>query len=227
MGRTPRVDIGNEIYHVLNRSNARTKIFHKEGDYYSFINILTEAKNKFDIRILAFCIMPNHWHLVLHPKNNGDLARFVGWVTLTHTQRYHSHQDTIGLGHIYQGRYKSFIVQNESYLFRLCRYVERNALRAGLVDNAHKWKWGSAWIRLHGSKKQKELLSPWTDEMPDDYEYLLNTTDDSDEAKSDIEEIRMSTKRDRPYGDERWIKNTTERFGTQSVLRARGRPKSK
>ncbi len=87
MGRIPRVDVGNIIYHVINRANARLPLFENDDDYELFEEILTQAKEKFDIRILSYCIMPNHWHLVLYPKNDGDVSMFMQWLTLTHTQR--------------------------------------------------------------------------------------------------------------------------------------------
>ena len=85
MGRAPRVDIGNEIYHVLNRANNRMTIFEKDKDYEAFESILKEAKDRYLMRILSFCLMPNHWHFILYPRNDGDLNKFMHWLTLTHT----------------------------------------------------------------------------------------------------------------------------------------------
>src|SRR5258707_5271366 len=92
--------------------------------------------------------MPNHWHLVVRPQHDGDLSRFVGWVTLTHTQRWHARQHTVGSGHAYQGRFKSFPVEADDHFLTLCRYVERNALRAALVVRAEEWRWSSLAQRL-------------------------------------------------------------------------------
>src|SRR3989344_9525362 len=111
MGRPPRVAIGNVVYHVINRANSRMLIFKKDGDYQAFEQILEEAKEKYPMRILAYCLMPNHWHLVLYPTSDEDLPRFMRWITLTHTQRWHARYNNIGYGHLYQGRYKSFPVQ--------------------------------------------------------------------------------------------------------------------
>jgi len=138
MPRIPRVDIKDEIYHVINRANARLPIFFNEKDYLLFDSILVEGKTKFDMRILAYCLMPNHFHLVLWPMEDGDLQRFMQWVTLTHTQRWHSQNKTIGTGHLYQGRYKSFLIQKDNHLLSAIRYVERNPLRAKLVTKAEK-----------------------------------------------------------------------------------------
>jgi len=88
------------------------------------------------MRILAYCLMPNHWHRVLYPRADGDLAKFMQRITLTHTQRYHSKSRTVGYGHIYQDRYKSLPVESGRDFLALVRYVERNANRAALVKRA-------------------------------------------------------------------------------------------
>lgn len=147
MPRIKRVDVGGEIYHVINRANARVQIFDGDSDYKQFESILEEAVEKFDMRLLAYCIMPNHFHLVLYPKMDGDLSKFIGWLTNTHTRRWHTTKQTMGHGHLYQGRYKSFLCQKDNHLLALLRYVERNAKRAGLVKKAEYWKWSSAWVR--------------------------------------------------------------------------------
>ena len=136
MPRITRTDVREEIYHVLNRANASVQIFNNDEDYQIFESILGEAIEKFDMRLLAYCIMPNHWHLVLYPKQDGDLARFMGWLSNTHTRRWHASKGTIGEGHLYQGRYKSFLCQDDNHFLTLARYVERNAKRANLVKNA-------------------------------------------------------------------------------------------
>ena len=136
MPRAIRTDVGNYCYHVINRANARLPIFFKEEDYVLFEQVLEEAKEKYDMRILAYILMPNHFHLVLYPKNDGDLSKFMQWLTLTHTQRWHNQKMTRGTGHLYQGRYKSFLIEEDNHLLSVIRYVERNALRANLVKKA-------------------------------------------------------------------------------------------
>ncbi len=136
MGRALRINVGNYVYHVLNRANARAQIFDDDKDYQLFEQILTEAKEKYDMRLLSYCLMPNHWHFVVHPKKDGDLSKFMNWLTLTHTQRWHARKKTTGQGHLYQGRYKSFLCQDNNHFLILARYVERNALRANLTDKA-------------------------------------------------------------------------------------------
>src|SRR4051794_17979624 len=139
MGRALRTDVGGLVYHVLNRANARLPLFAKAGDYDAFERVLSEAHDRYGTRILAYCVLPNHWHLVLWPEKDGELSRFTGWLTLTHTQRWHAHYHNVGSGHLYQGRFKSFPVESDEHLLTVCRYVERNPLRAGLVERAEDW----------------------------------------------------------------------------------------
>lgn len=223
MARQLRAAAPDIVYHVLNRANGREKIFQKEKDYIAFEKILLEAKEKFDMRILSFCIMPNHWHLILYPKTAESLSQFMRWITHTHTQRYHTHYHSIGCGHLYQGRYKSFPVQDDNYFLQVCRYTERNPIRAGLVEKIGDWRWSSAWIRMDGSPEQKKLLSNWPIEYPDYYEKWANTLSEDEEEK--LEKIRHSLKRSCPFGEIKWVTDIAQKLGLESTLRERGRPK--
>jgi len=220
MGRVPRVDIGDVVYHVLNRANNRTRLFASDKQYREFFDVFEEALAFVPMRILAFCLMPNHWHLVLYPKNDGDLSAFMQWVTLTHTQRYHAKTKTIGHGHVYQGRYKSFPVEQNEYFLTLMRYVERNAKRAALVEKAEQWPWSSLYARCVCSEEQKKLLSPWPVEIPDDYVTWVNES----QPKEEIENIRYAIKRSRPFGGEWWVSKMVKQFGLESTGRNPGRP---
>ncbi|MEY3784367.1 MAG: hypothetical protein RLZZ230_689, partial [Candidatus Parcubacteria bacterium] len=174
MSRITRVDVGDEVYHVLNRANARVQIFDNDTDYKQFEAILEEAVDKYNMRLLAYCVMPNHWHLVICPRNDGDMQLFMSWLSNTHTRRWHVSKNTVGQGHLYQGRYKSFLCQQDDHLLTLLRYVERNAKTANLVKKAEEWKWSSVWRRESGTIEQKNILSAWPTEIPDDYLGLLN-----------------------------------------------------
>lgn len=217
MGRAPRSTVGNIIYHVLNRSNGRFTIFRKDKDYLAFEKILAEAKRKYPIRLLAYCLMPNHWHLVLQPYEDNDLSSFMRWVTLTHTQRWHAHTKSIGYGHLYQGRYKSFPVQKDEHFLQLARYVERNAKRAGLVDRAEAWPWSSLHQRQSGNADQ-QLLSSWP--VPPDSDYLAWVN--APQPKEELEVIRYAIKRGRPYGSEAWVTRTVQRLGLETTMRQQG-----
>ncbi len=112
------------VYHVLNRANFRSRLFRSPAHYQAFLAVVEESLTFVPMRILAYCLMPNHWHLVLYPRGDGDLAKFLQRVTMTHTQRYHAKTRTVGYGHVYQGRYKSLLVESDGHFLALVRYVE-------------------------------------------------------------------------------------------------------
>lgn len=221
MGRALRTDVGGYVYHALNRANARAKIFKTDKDYQLFETVVEEAKDRAGMRILSYKIMPNHWHFVLYPEKDGDITKFMGWLTLTHTQRFHSNKKTVGQGHLYQGRYKSFLCQDDHYFLRLVRYVERNALRAGLVKKAQDWRWSSVWRRESGTEKQKGLLDSWPVEMPKNYLKWLNEP----QPQSEEDAIRKSIRRGNPYGEDSWVEKMIKNFKLEITVRGRGRPK--
>ncbi|MFZ2522374.1 MAG: transposase [Minisyncoccia bacterium] len=222
MARIERIDVGGEIYHVINRANARVRIFDNENDYKQFESILEEAVEKFGMRLLGYCIMPNHWHLVLYPKNDGDLSKFMGWLTNTHTRRWHTVKNTIGHGHLYQGRYKSFLCQKDVHLLTLLRYVERNAKRAKLVNKAEDWKWSSVWRREHGTQNQKKILYSWPIDIPNNYLNYLNES----QPEEELESVRKSINKNVPFGGSMWVGKTVDKFRISQTLRNVGRPKN-
>jgi putative transposase len=140
MSRGPRYAPGGLVYHALNRAVARLPLFEKDADYDAFVRVLAEALDKYPLRILVFVVMPNHWHFVLWPETDRQLTDFCRWLAHTHSMRWHAHYHTSGTGHIYQGRFKSFPVQSDEHLYAVCRYVERNPLRANLVARAEQWR---------------------------------------------------------------------------------------
>jgi len=211
------------VYHVLNRSNGRLPLFESDGDYWAFETVLAEAVARTPMRLLAYCVMPNHWHLVLWPEHDGDLSRCVGWLTLTHTQRWHTAHETVGTGHLYQGRYKSFPVQEDGHFLAVCRYVERNALRAGLVAVAEEWRWSSLWRRERGDAASRALLSEWPVERPADWLGRVSNAPPEPELAA----LRVCAQRGRPYGGDRWVDGTVSRYGLQSTMRSPGRPRKR
>ena len=131
---------------MLNRGNARAEVFHKADDYAAFLRLIPLGVERLPMRILAFCLMPNHFHLVLWPCDDGDLGRFMQWLLTSHVRRYHRHYHTSG--HVWQGRFKAFPIQQDEHLVAVLRYVERNPLRAKLVRRAENWTWSSLHERL-------------------------------------------------------------------------------
>jgi putative transposase len=221
MGRPLRVAPGGLVYHVLNRANGRQRLFDDDGDFSAFERVLMQACERVSMRLLAYCVMPNHWHLVVWPQQDGDLSRFMNWLTLTHTQRWHTHRQTVGTGHLYQGRFKSFVVQTDEHLVTVCRYVERNALRAGLVERAEAWQWSSLWRKTNGGTQQHTLVSEWPIARPTDWVGRVN----ADEAGEELRRLRQSVVRSQPFGELNWVAATIERFGLVSTIRNEGRPR--
>jgi putative transposase len=223
MPRSARVDIGNEIYHVINRANGRLQIFEKDEDYRLFEKLLSETKELFDMRILAYCLMPNHFHLVLYPKNDGDLGLFMHRLSNSHTRKVHALTNTNGSGHLYQGRYKSFLIDKENYLLAVIKYVERNSVRAKLSNSCEDWQWGSAYRRIYGTIQQKKLIDEESFQLPDNYLKWINSTENLEILNS----IRVSVKKDIPYGREKWVDNMVLKYHLESTLKSQGRPRKK
>jgi len=148
MPRTARACQGGFCYHVLNRGNARRTVFHKDGDFAAFVKLLRQAEERTPVRILAYCLMPNHFHLAVWPRHDGDLSDFMMWLLTAHVRRYHRHYHSSG--HVWQGRFRSFPIQEDDHLLTVLRYIERNPLRAGLVDSADLWPWSSVAARRGG-----------------------------------------------------------------------------
>lgn len=221
MGRPLRVAAGGYVYHVLNRANARTRIFRKDDDYAAFEQVLAEALiHVSGMRLLSYCLIPNHWHLVVWPRRDGELSDFGHFLSLTHTQRWHAHYHLTGTGHLYQGRFKSFPVAEDGHFFTVCRYVERNALRAGLVKRAEAWRWGSLWRRRQGDADLLQLLSRWPIAEPTNWIDIVNQP----QPDAELTRLRTSVQRGRPYGDEAWSAKTATKLGLESTFRSRGRP---
>ena len=209
------------MYHVLNRGNARATVFRKDGDFAAFERILSEGLDRYDVEMYAYQIMPNHWHFLLRPGQDGEMGRLLRWVTATHTMRYHAHYATSGQGHVYQGRFKSFPIQDDGHFLVACRYVERNALRAGLVDRAEDWRWGSLWRRIQQTAPEPKLLSACPVRRPENWVAHVNKP----LTEKEIQAVRLCANRGRPLGDAAWIELTARKLGLESTLRSPGRPK--
>ena len=220
MPRPLRTVPGGLVYHVLNRGNGKRRIFEHDGDYLAFEGVLAEMQQRIPMRILAWCVMPNHWHLLLWPRQDGDLSTYMRLVTLTHTQRRHAFHASAGTGHLYQGRFKSFVVQDDKHFLTVSRYVEANALRGKLVQRAEDWRWGSLWRVLQGKVDQAPTIHPWPVPRPSDWLTYVNQP----AGVVEVEALRRCAQRGRPYGGETWAARMAEQLGLKSTLRPRGRP---
>jgi len=209
------------VFHVLNRGVGRMQLFSKEKDYAAFEGLLEETWESRPVRICAYCLMPNHWHFVLWPERDGDLAAFMQQLSTKHVRRWQLHRRKVGYGHVYQARYKSFPVEEEEYFYQVVRYVERNALRAALGERAEAWRWSSLWRRSSGTPEQKQLLSDWPVAYPKDWCKLVNEP----QTEAEVDAIRRCVARGQPYGGEDWVRRTAEELGLESTLRAPHRPR--
>ena len=206
---------------MLNRANARMPIFTKDEDFIAFETVLEEAVARTGTRLLSYCVMGNHWHLVVWPREDDELSRFVGWLTLTHTQRWHAHRKSTGSGHLYQGRFKSFPVQDDAHFHTVCRYVERNALRANLVKRAEDWRWSSLHRWYSGTADEKALLSAWPLRRSAGWLEHVN----SSQTDAELTALRRSVNRGSPFGDETWATTATKKLGLEITTRPQGRPR--
>jgi putative transposase len=202
---------------VLNRGNCRAEVFHKEGDYAAFVDLLAAANNRLPLRILGYVLMPNHFHLVLWPRAAGDLSRWMQWLLTSHVRRYHRHYHSSG--HVWQGRFKAFPIEQDEHLVTVLRYVERNPLRANLVERAEDWRWSSlAW---RAKARRPAMLAKWPVPCPRNWVEHVNTP----QTEAELEALQRSIDRGSPFGDERWQRRVANRLGLEASLRPRGRPK--
>ena len=224
MPRPPRITEPGLVYHILNRRVMRLAIFKKDRDYAAFEAVLGESLYRPDAaKLLAYCLMPNHWHLIVRAGPRSNLSTWMQWLAVTHTHRWHAHHHTAGQGPLYQGRFKCFPIQADVHFLIACRYVEANARRAGLAPRAESWRWGSAWLREQaGPPSGKPLLSEWPVDRPRNWLAEVNREMDEEMFKR----VQQCVARGTPLGGERWTKSVAGRLGLDLTLRGRGRPRT-
>lgn len=216
MPRTARSAATGVCYHVINRGNCRATVFARPADYRGFLELIEAAQERAPLGLLAACIMPNHFHLVVVPREPGHLGRWMQWLLTTQVRRYHRREGTSG--RIWQGRFKAFPIERDEHLLTVMRYVERNALRAGLVDDARRWAWGSlAW---RTEPRYRTMLAEAPSALPADWAGWVNAA----QTPAELAELRVCVNRQRPYGSGDWVKRTAAELGLESSLRCVGRP---
>jgi putative transposase len=223
MPRVARSAPPGYIYHVLNRSVGKMHMFRRDADYDAFQRIMLDAYQRHPIRILSYCVLASHWHFVVWPRKDGQLTDFFRWLTHTHAMRWRVSHHTVGYGHLYQGRFKSFPIQRDDHLLTACRYVERNPLTAGLVSRIEEWRWSSLWVRLRGDEKLRSILADPPLPFPADWIERVNRP----LTRKELDRFEASLKRGRPFGNERWTSQTAARLGLQHTIRPEGRPRKK
>ena len=198
MPRRTRVAIPGAIFHVINRGSRKGRLFETEADYLTFERLLRQTIDRFDVSVFAYCLMPNHWHLVASPAPEATLSRAMQWLTGTHARRWHLRRGTTGEGAVYQGRFKAIPIQTDWRFLWVCRYVERNACRAGLVDRAEAWRWSSMWQREHHT--EVPWLRAWPVPRPVDWLERVNRP----ETASELDAFRTLVRRNLPFGTSEW-----------------------
>jgi putative transposase len=179
MPRTIRACFGGHVYHVLNRGNGQADVFHSLEDFASFVGLMQEANQKVSMRLVGYCLMMNHFHLMLWPHEDGDISRWMQWLMTTHVRKYHLKYQTSG--HVWQGRYKSFMVNEEEHYLTVLRYIERNPIRAGLVTRCEDWEWSSFQPTVRSGPAG--LLSDGPVAKPPHWYQIVNGVESNEELK--------------------------------------------
>jgi putative transposase len=220
MPRIRRVFPPGAAHHVLNRGNNRRTIFHKEGDYRAFLRLLAEAEDRYPVRLLYYCLMPNHFHFEVWPETPDALPVHMRWLMNAHVRQYHQHYETCGTGHIYQGRYKNFPIQTDRHLLTVARYIEANPLRAGLVRRAEDWRWSS--LSTDDSVERPRLTAGPTG-RPENWQEWVNAGVEDRELNA----LRQSVRRGRPFGQAGWVSQIAVTYGLDFTIRPPGRPRGR
>lgn len=205
MPRTARATLGGIAYHVMNRGNGRMAVFHDATDYETFWDLIGRACERLPMPVLACCLMPNHFHMVLWPAGDDDLGSWMQWLMTAHVRRHHKRHESSG--HLWQGRFKAFPAQSDSHLLTVIRYVERNPLRANLVGSAEVWQWSS--LRVLNAPDRPAWLHDGPSPRPDGWVAQVNQP----QSEAELAAIRRSIACGAPFGSDEWAGQTATRLG--------------
>jgi putative transposase len=217
MPRTRRFIHAGCCYHVINRGNKKARVFHDAEDYSQFLAALHGAQARVEVPILAACLMPNHLHLVVRPNGDDAFGVWTRWLFTTHVRWYHAKYRTSG--HVWQGRYKAFLIQEDDHLLTVMRYVERNALRANLVARAEDWVWGSLAWRAAATAPVVMTSPPVP--LPSYWRHLVNEP----QSAAEVDAIRTCVNRQRPFGEKEWVAQRSSELGIEQTIKDIGRPR--
>ena len=223
MPRPNRAAPGGFPFHVLNRAVGRRTLFASAADYEAFVETVAEALRTRPMRICGYCVMPNHWHMVLWPEHDGDLSAFVQHFTNLHVKRWKLAHHEVGHGHLYQGRFKSFPIQTDDSFHTVVRYVERNPLRANLVARAEAWPWSSLG---QASPTEPIPLAGWP--VPAPAERLREERIEwvnQPQTEGELARLQSCASRGQPFGEQGWVTRVAAELNLATTLRPRGRPR--
>jgi putative transposase len=218
MPRRPRASTAGLIFHVVNRAAKRAVLFESPRDYDAFEHVLAAAIARRDVALFAYCVMPNHWHLLLSPSTDGALSRFMHWLTTTHARRWQTARELDGQGAVYQGRFKSIPVSRDEHFLWVSRYIERNPLRASLVSRAEDWPWSS--LARRQLEPSTSWLSEWPVSRPDNWIDVVHCP----QTDAEVRAFRTAIRKGEPFGRDDWKHSVMARMGMLPA-RPRGQPR--
>jgi putative transposase len=225
MGRPLRPVADGLVYHAINRGNNRDRVFFDDGDFRAFLRALAQTQLRYPFALFGYALLHNHFHLLLRPEPGQSISRILQSLTVAHTWRYHRRHHSVG--HVWQGRFKSPVIQDDEHLLTVLRYVEANPLRAGIVVDLKDYPWTS--YAAHGLGQGNPLLGAvpvWPG---------LGATEAARQAywrrwvhepltERELAELRRSVTSGRPFGSESWAAGVRQQLGLTLTPRPRGRP---
>ena len=214
------------VYHVINRGNNRQAVFRKEGDFQAFLAALADLKERKPFQLFGYCLLNNHFHLLVRPTGESTISRIMQSLLVSHTQRYHRHYHSGG--HVWQGRFKSPVVQSDEHLLTVLRYIEANPLRAQIVERADDYRWSS--YRVHGLGEKDDLVDRLVTYEALGMQAKARQRKWAEKVHRPIVEaqlaaIRRSCATGLPYGTSAWVKRLANRLDLDLTIRPRGRPR--
>jgi len=226
MGRHPRPAGDGLIYHALNRGNNRAEVFDGPDDHEAFLHALDKARERYPFQLYGYCLMTNHFHLLLRPELGQSISRILQSLTVAHTWRYHKRHRTVG--HVWQGRFKSPVIQDDGHLLVVLRYIEANPLRAGMAADPKDYRWSS--FPAHGHGAPDPLLSPLPElealgRSPAERQRRWRRRVRTPQGDDEIGRVRESVRTGKPLGSPGWVEAKAHQLGVDLNPRPRGRPR--
>jgi len=219
MPRIARIVGPGYPHHIVQRGNNREKIFWDSRDYEKYLSLVSKYSEEKGATVLAYCLMPNHAHLLIIPPEEETLAKLMQGITLCYTQYFNGKSGRTG--RLWECRYHSTVIDRDRYLWAVCRYIERNPVRAGFVAKPEDYPYSSA--RTHIMGRQTPLLreSPFDKGELSEYRHFLKIMDN----REFLEEIRKQTRLGRPLGEGGFLQTLSRELNCRLVIRPRGRPR--
>lgn len=220
MPRTARIVVPNLPYHITQRGNYRQDVFEDDEDRVSYLSWINDYSKKYKLSIVAYCLMDNHVHFIVIPRDDFSLAKVFSISHMRYSQYFNKKKKASG--HLWQGRFYS-CVMDDDYLVTSLRYVERNPVRAGIVRKPWQWKWSSAGEHV-GQRKgiiDIEKITTLIDTSHEEWKGYIDLA----ENKEEVENIRKHTLLGRPLGTKDFIAKLGKRLGRVLSVLPRGRPK--